>query len=235
MQNIRIKILIVLLFLSFGCTERNSSKTRIIDTDVFTIEVPINWKYRKEQGTDSFVGRITGRGLNLEFDAGGYTSHIMLSEQEYINNSRNWLPDMPYHEEGVIYTSGGVEGTRKMIMEKEGITDTSLVIVKKFPIALKDTIYLQNGEYKAIIEYADTVIYKNVKIPDEIKNHNILIDTIDNYIRKIITPKNGLIGITGIYLKKIQSNFALGIMDENLSLENQKKAVKAFKSIKFKE
>lgn len=94
MQNIGLKILIVLLFLSLGCTERNSSKIRIMDTDVFTIEVPINWKYKKEQGTDSFVGRIAGKGLNLEFDTGGYSSHLILSAQEYINNSRNWGREM---------------------------------------------------------------------------------------------------------------------------------------------
>ncbi|WP_291725917.1 hypothetical protein, partial [Bernardetia sp.] len=114
-------------------------------------------------------------------------------------------------------------------------TDTSLVIVKKFPTPLKDTIFFEEGKYRAVIEYPDTVIYKEVEIPNEITRHDIKIDTVGNYIRKIIQPKYGVRGITGIYLKKIDSDFALAIVDKNLNPNQRNKVVKAFKTIKFKE
>ncbi|WP_291727800.1 hypothetical protein, partial [Bernardetia sp.] len=132
-------VLLTLSILLFGCSKQDNNKIKVLDTGLFTIEVPSGWEYKEKEGIDSFVGEIHGKDIILRFDAGIYTSRLVLSEEEYINDSRNWIPDFPYYEEGVIYTSGGVEGTRKIIMEEKGITDTSLVIVKKFPTPLKDT------------------------------------------------------------------------------------------------
>ncbi|MEM6378853.1 MAG: hypothetical protein AAF705_11585, partial [Bacteroidota bacterium] len=63
---------------------------------------------------------------------------------------------------------------------------------------------------------------------------HIQVDTINGYYRKIIQPKEGSIGMTGIYFKDLNSSFDFNMTGDSLSKENQEKAIAAFKTITIK-
>ncbi|QHT65655.1 hypothetical protein GXP67_02725 [Rhodocytophaga rosea] len=228
-----IPILIVIL----GCNKRTPNETKIIDTDKFEIEVPADWKYKKAQGEDSFVGRIIGNGVDLSFDWSemGYANPLIASEKEFVyERDWEWMPShLPYGKEGVIYTSGNVQGERERIMKEKGINDTLLVRVEPFQIPEKEIIF-QDKQYKVILTYKDTVVQIGIQIPEDVKNHQVQVDTTGIYKRKLIRPREGKIGITGVYFEDLNSTFNFNLAGEVVGLENQEKAINSFKTIKIK-
>ena len=234
----KIKTIISILILLVGCKEPNPNEKKIIDTGGFEIEVPANWKYKKERGIDSFVGRIKSKKVDLYFDWSkmGYANHLLADEKEFIYERKwEWMPlGIPYGEIGVTYTSASnIESERERIMKEKGITDTSLVRVEEIQIP-KEEIIFEEGKYRAILTYKDTSVQVAIEIPEEVRNHEIQIDTIGTYKRKIIRPKNSEKGMTGVYFEDLESDFNFNLVGENLSRENQERAVNAFKTIKIK-
>ena len=236
----KMKIKFTLLFIAalLGRQPTSSNELKIIDTGGFEIEVPANWQYKKRNGFDSFIGSIRGSGVDLDFDmsGGGFANHLIPSENEFIHDQDyKWMPKgIPYSKPGVIYTGrSDVKAARERIMKEKGITDTALVKVEPFQ-SPKVEIIKDGFNYRAVLTYRDTTVNVVIDIPEEIKNHLIEIDTIDNYRRKIIRPRSGKRGMTGIYLEDLSSGFNFNLSDNNLSAENQEKAIMAFKSIKFK-
>ncbi|MGB0523175.1 MAG: hypothetical protein ACPGJS_09450 [Flammeovirgaceae bacterium] len=214
-----------------------TDELKIINTGNFEIEVPANWKYNKAQGVDSFVGSITGEGVNLSFDWSemGYANPLIPTEKEYIyENTYDWMPiNAPYFEAEVVYTSGDVEETRARIMKEKGITDPEKVRVEPFQIPTKE-IDFQNGTYTATLTYKDTAIQVKIDIPARIKKHEIEVDTIGRYRRKLIRPKKGEKGITGVYFKDLNADFNFNLAGNVEGTTNQENAIVAFKTIKIK-
>ena len=147
MKEKTILLLSISILFNIGCAIQNRKK--IINRWMFTIEVPVNWKYKFALGIDSDVGRIVGKGVDLTYD---------------------------YSEMG----------------------------------------------------------YANSLNPDEIEKYEIFIDTIGRYVRKIIHPKEGKRGMTGVYIWDLNSNFDFNISGKNLSRKNQIKAIESFKTIEIK-
>lgn len=226
-------ICVVSLFLS-RCGEPPEYK--IIETPGFIIEVPGNWEYVQENGMDSFVGRIVGDSMSLSFDKSsmGYANHLIESEEEYLESGFWDIGNAPYMKPGVIYTSGDVKGERDRTMKEKGITDTALVLVEKIQKPEREVVK-EDGEYWGILTFKDTSVKLKIQIPEETTQHEITVDTVSSYIRKIIRPKEGYGGMTGIYLEKINSGSNFNLYGYNLSRSNQEKAIRAFKTIKIKE
>lgn len=225
-------IVIILLFL-IGCQELPLNTTRIIDTGGFEIALPAEWKYKKEKGIDSFVGRIIGRELELHFDWSemGYANTLIENEQEFINN---WKPkEFIYMGLCGIYKDRDVLQEKTRLIKEEGKIDTTLFKGNKVE-DLESEIDSKEESFSAILTYKDTLLTVKIEIPEEIKRYDIKIDTIDHYYRKLIRPRMGRSGMTGIYLEDLTSRFNFNLFGENLSLENQERAIKAFKSIKIK-
>lgn len=227
---------IAILIFFTGCKEPNGNEKKIINTGGFEIEVPANWKYKKEKGIDSFVGKIESEDVELHFDWSemGYANHLAPTIEEYLESGEwEWMIPPPYMKQGITYTSGDVIGERNRILKEKGITDTSEVKVEKIQIPKKE-ILLEEGNYKAILTYKDTIQEVNIEIPDKVGKYNFEVDTIAGYYRKIIYPKNGFEGMTGVYFRDLNSNFNFNLVGKNLSIENQQKAIEAFKTIKIK-
>ena len=228
--------LLIIVTLS-SCSLDNQEGIKTIDTGAFEIDVPDSWKYHKEKGDDSFVGRIVGNEIELFFDWSemGYANSLILTEQEYIyEHDYLWMPvNLPYGKDGVIYTTGDIEGVRQQIMREKGIRDPLLVKVEPFQIPMKQVIHSGN-EYAAILTYKDTSIRVAIEIPEEIRNHNIQVDTVGHYICKLITPRKGIDGMTGVYFKDLNSNFNFNIVGSIKRIRDQESALRAFKTIKIK-
>ena len=227
-------LIILIVLVAAGCGDRIPEGYKLIKTDGFEIVIPQGWNYEKGKGIDSFIGKITASGVDLSFDMSdiGFANHLIPTEIEYINEE-DWMPTKhPYMKIGVTYTTDDVEKTRNSIMEEEGIKDSSLVKVEKIYYPDKEILH-QNGNYKAKLTYRDTIVYIDIKIPDEVKQHNFQLDTIGHLFRKIVTPKIDTTGMTGIYIGDLESPFNFNLVGKNLSKENKEEAVKAFLTIKF--
>jgi hypothetical protein len=47
-----------------------------VETNAFSISLPIDWKFNQLQGTDSYVGEFVGDGMKLTFDFGMYSNPL---------------------------------------------------------------------------------------------------------------------------------------------------------------
>lgn len=231
-------IFIPLFFLS--CQESKSSKQgfKIIDLKAFEIEVPEGWEYKKEQGFDSFVGRIIGDSINLSFDYSemGYANSLIMSKEDYFENWKSKSYMNPYLQmtTDTFYTSIDLEKATEKIKQDIGIRDSTKFKVVQIDTSLQQKIIQKGQKYIGVRMYRDTTYQAEINIPEEILNHSFAIDTIGRYRRKIIKPKQGKKGLTGVYFKDLKSDFNFQMSVYDLSLQNQKKAINAFKSIKIK-
>ncbi len=105
----KLNFTIAILIFFTGCNNGNEKK--IINTGKFEIGVPANWKYKKEKGIDSFVGKIESEDVELHFDWSemGYANHLAPTIEEYGEYGEwEWMIPPPYMKQGITYTSGGV-------------------------------------------------------------------------------------------------------------------------------
>ncbi len=79
----------LLLLLMIGCTDTNpKSDKQILDFGAFTIETPNGWTKIKEQGADSYVGRIAiDNDDTLDFDLGWYSNTLNEYEPTILDSS----------------------------------------------------------------------------------------------------------------------------------------------------
>jgi hypothetical protein len=54
----------------------DSNQWQKVDTGAFSVSAPAGWEFHPLQGIDSYVGRISGDGIVLEFDYGDYSNDL---------------------------------------------------------------------------------------------------------------------------------------------------------------
>ena len=221
-----------------ACNERDSNEMRILDTGLFEIQTPSNWTYNEKQGIDSQIGKIKGGSLKLDFDWSemGYANNLIQTKDEFLLSKKNsMIPGpIPYGEEGVTYVlRESIENTRKELIKKYGTNDSTKIKVEELQIPINEVILEKDGYYLAS-KYQDTTTRIKIEIPEEILNHKITYDTLDNYVRKTVESKNADKGTTGIYIMDIESDFNFNLVGYNLSKQNQKTVLEAIKTIKLK-
>ncbi|NBW36190.1 MAG: hypothetical protein EBR30_14450 [Cytophagia bacterium] len=194
----------------------SSSDLQTLDLKYFSIEVPKNWRYIKQQGIDSFVGEIRGPRVKLSFDCSsmGYANNLIQTPEEYIKRQILISYSFLFSKPDVIYTlKESVENVRNAEMKKLNTNDTSLVKVRPY-IRPTSKIYLptkndlvkfKNADYLVDLTHNDSTITVGVALPDDIRKHNIKIDTIGQFVVKTIWPKKTGDGMTGVYYKKIKA------------------------------
>ena len=109
------------------------------------------------------------------------------------------------------------------------------------PATIQDSTIGKGCDYVAKCKHDTTEFDFAVYIPDEIKQLNFTIDTVDNQYRKIVLAKDPLNGTTGIYLRdlngfneSINSYLALSMATSNLTSKQQEIALKIFKTGRHK-
>ncbi|TDO25748.1 hypothetical protein [Sediminibacterium goheungense] len=78
---------------------------------------------------------------------------------------------------------------------------------------------------------------KHLTDPDKFRKNNVSWDTISGYAAKIVYPRKSGIGTTGIYIDSLWSSGPsidrFNLYGENLQPENEKKVLKALRTLKF--
>lgn len=247
-SKLRYQFILILSFLLFCCDSKQTVNEdwKIIETDAFVIKVSNNWRYIEGKGLDSFVGMFVIDSedrkdtLHFDFSESGFANSLIPSQSEYIDEHRwEWEPQEFFIKPGIYYTSGDLQAFKKQIMKEEGITDSLKVRVEPIPRpevkVVQDFPDSTNSSYVAYLTYRDSTVTVRVELPDKIQNHQIMVDTVGYYKRKIILPKeNQKEGMTGIYLKDLTSLLNFQINGSNLPKDVQAQAIEAFESIKIK-
>lgn len=219
---------------------------KVLDLNAFKISVPANWKYIKQQGTDSFIGLLkAGKDtLSFDFSTNGYAGSLLPTEQDYLKKEQ-WKNRSYFYKVGVTYTADfNVKSERERQMKALGTTDSSKVHVEADPSYQTKTevglptsaqkLKFPKADYIAKLTYKDSSIYVPIEIPAAIKMHNIKIDSTDKYVIKTIWPKIPGKGLTGIYFRGRSSHLSFNLAGYNLSQTNQTLALQAFKTIVIK-
>ena len=80
---------LMLVFLMSTCSRKmsNPGEPVQIDAGPFVLTAPVKYKLIKEQGIDSYVGRITNKKIEFFFDYGWYTSKNPQSYYDYVDDN----------------------------------------------------------------------------------------------------------------------------------------------------
>jgi len=80
------KILLAVIMLSFlSCNKLEYSNLKSIDIYDYQLKVPAKFQLIEEQGIDSYVGKLVGEGIEIQFDYGIHTSPSKNLDQDKFN------------------------------------------------------------------------------------------------------------------------------------------------------
>jgi len=214
------KLIFLLAFVLISC---NNNAGIIIGEYLFPF--PKDYYLKREQGTDSDIGKIESKKLTLYFDYGYYTNHLVESPGEYVDKGEwKW------------------EAFRNII-KREGAIDEKMV--KKIVLLgirkikpQRDSIEFPDADIIASCQFDSIKFDYGISFPSEAKMYDFLIDTIQGHYRKIIVAKDPAKGKTGIYLKdiysfnsSINSYLALGMATSGLSKQQQDSLISVFRRV----
>ncbi len=167
----------LLFLLLIGCIDSKlKSNKQTLDFGVFSIETPYGWTKVKEQGTDSYVGRIAIDDTDtLEFDLGWYsnklneydptildsdmiasidTSMVNISEVIFVKNRMKVDPDK-YKKNNVSWDT--IDGRKAKIVfpRQSGIGTTGIYI---------DSLWQQGSDIDRFNLFGDNLKPVNEKL-----------------------------------------------------------------------
>ena len=221
---------------------QKDGKNHLIDFDLFSIILPTEFKYKKIDGIDSFVGEIKNGKATFFFDYGWYSPKPPFDEKKYIEESRkgmdfettqkffNKIDLKPYEDEnGSVNPKEIIKKVKNLTLHK--MTD-SMAILNSFKT---------NCEYYYSFEYEKVEFNIPFCVPKEerekFENYELIIDTIGNYKRTIALWKDKINhNISSVHFEPIFGNskneLSIGIKSDMAFEKNE--LIRIFKSVELK-
>ena len=220
----RLSIAFIFACLISGCTETDQKKEwKPILIGNYWFDFPEDFELVEREGIDSYVGEVKSDDIDFSFDYGIYSNHLGDTPEDYISNG-SWKQYIAYKfmKEGVTYTEISMPEIEVLSMRKANA---------------KDSMTHEHGDYIVQCKHEDSLFDYPLEIPLAIKAMNYQIDTLDGHIyRKIVYSKNPAKGITAIYLKDIKdpdNDFALNLVTDKLSKQQQDTVLKIFSTVRI--
>lgn len=227
MKHILIILISIPLF-SCGQTEKKSDgEWKTIEVGDYLFDFPADFELVTGNGIDSYVGKIEGDSMWFGFDFGHYSDDFEQTPQEYLDKGY-WRHTLPHQfmKVGITY-------------DQTNMPKVDVINIR--PATIQDSTIGKGCDYVAKCKHDTTEFDFAVYIPDEIKQLNFSIDTVDNQYRKIVLAKDPLNGTTGIYIRdlngfneSINGYLALSMATSNLTSKQQEIALKIFKTGRHK-
>ena len=222
----KVNILILLLFLA-SCLSDTAKDTKRIDVTGYKFDFPKDFKLEKGEHIDAVVGQIKGDSFSIAYGASHAIYSLVESPEEFINEGR-WKIDAfsKFTKPGVTYN---IEETRKIkLLQTRQSTSSDK---EKYP----------HADFIATCSL-DTVKFDfGIILPQETRQHEFKVDTINNHYRKVVIAKDPASGETGLYLKDLnkcwdeRNCFALSISADSLSKQQQEKVLQIYSTLQFEE
>lgn len=224
------KILSILaLFLLDSCSSDIGEKVtglNVIEIGSYQFDFPNDFNLVKERGVDSYVGKIIGDSLTIRFDYGYYSNSFVETPNEYITKE-HWKMEMTYQflEEGVTY-------------DNSNYPKVDIIEIKA--VSHNDSVFEKGVDYLAIYKRNEAKFEFQISLPNEIKKYKFKTDTLSGHFRKFVIANDPIEGLTGLYLKDIESynksmnsSLALSISTVAVTKKQQELVMKIFESVKI--
>ncbi|WP_158825661.1 hypothetical protein [Mucilaginibacter lacusdianchii] len=157
-----------------------------MDLGSYLIDFPRGFRLKPERGIDSDVGNFVSKDMTLGYDYGAYSDTLVANTQEYIK--QGWWKDAAI----MMYLN-------KLKYPDVDWVETSVLNVR--PSVKTDSAFAEGCDYIANCAYRKFRFQLPITIPQEIKDHNVIVDTVDHHYRRLVWPKPGKKGITGVYMR----------------------------------
>ncbi len=228
-QQMKQLLTILTTILLFGCAQtenKSDGQWKTFEIGDYLFDFPADYELVTEKGIDSYIGKIKGDSMWFGFNFGYYSTDFEQTSQEYLE-SGFWRMELPYRfmKEGITY-------------DKTNTPKVDVISIR--PSTIQDSIG-KGCDYIAHCKHDNTEFEYPVYIPNEIKQTNYLIDTVNNQYRKIVWAKDPKKGTTGIYLRNLNgfnesrnSYLALSMATSKLTSKQQETALKIFKTGRHK-
>ena len=240
------KYLICLVCLSslFACKRPVARKSalafKIVNLGNFKITIPADWQYRKAQGEAEalILGKITSKNFDLNYSDNliGEANTVLYAKTQLLNRQVNWMRECMYCLPGVTYQLlDSNDHSSAYVLKKRAINSEP---VKVKPNPKTEVKLIKNTEPGAETEFVAKITSGKIKLslpmdaPDKSPLYNIATDTINKYVRQIITTKKGPNGVTGVFFKKTEGYYIFSLTGDNLTAADQQTVLKVFKTIK---
>lgn len=217
-------LLILLIFL-LSCSSETDRKTKRIDVVGYHFDFPKDFNLEKGEHIDAAVGQIKGDSFSIAYGASHTIYPLIKSPEEFISEGR-WKIDAfsRFTKPGVSYN---IEEARKIQLLQT--RQATLLDKEKYP----------NADFIATCS-KDTVNFEfGIVLPQETRQHDFRVDTINHHYRKIVIAKNPTKGETGLYLKDLKkcrnerNCFALSMNAQGLTKEQQEKVLQIYSTVRF--
>jgi len=192
----------------------------------YLVDVPSSFQLIAARGIDSKVGQLKGKGISFSYEYGAYTDTLISTSKEYLDRGR-------WRDEAMM---------RYLDHRKYPIQNFTEVKVTAYrPSVESDSSLAEGCDYVAHCSYADKKFDLPVFIPREIKDYIVTKDTVQHHLRRIVRPKKGTNGLTGVYMRDERGNLfngmnypALRINAMGLNLSQQRLALEIFATLRPK-
>jgi hypothetical protein len=220
-----IKAIVLLIICVFGCGKaRPGWKT--IDMGEYLIDAPEDFNLKYEKGIDSQPGFLKGKDFALFYDYGPYGDTLVMTKQEFLRKGF-------WKDEAIM---------RFLNYKLRTHVDWVKTKVESFrPCTNSDSSFAGGCDLMASCIYLKYRFILPVYIPQEIKNHVVKIDTLDGYYRRLVSPRQGVKGIVGVYMRKAAVDRSPGVLynsivigAQNLNAKQQAVALEIVKRLRAK-
>ena len=218
---------------------------KILDLEKFTIEVPDDWEYQPVQGFDSFIGDFIAPGIKFSFDynPGGYANTLIDTPEEYAERVSHRYSYV-FQKHDVIYTNGDVNALQEEEYKKakanpahkaRKVEKTIVPTRRIYRPTEKDREKHHLADFLVDLTHKDSTVTMVILLPEEIKSHDITVDTVGNYVVKHIAPKQPGHGTAGAFYRSLSSTLTFQIHAKNVPAERLEDALIAIQSIQLRE
>jgi hypothetical protein len=219
---------IITFFLLVSCNSdigKEVTGLNVIEIGSYQFDFPNDFKLVKEKGTDSYVGKIIGDGLTITFDYGYYSNSFAETPNEYLDKE-HWKMEIIYQflEEGVLY-------------DDSNYPKVDILGIRS--VSLNDSTFEKGIDFIATCKHSETTFEFPISLPNEIKKYEFKIDTLSGHFRKLVIANDPFDGLTGLYLKdldsynkSINSSLALSMSTLALTKKQQELVIKIFETVR---
>lgn len=224
----RFWILLILGLLNSCANSERDWKT--IELGRYLLDVPPGFKFKLQNGIDSQGGEITNDTIKLYTDFGYYTDTLFQTPAEYLN--KHWFisdAQVQFEKPGITY-------------DNNTYPKIDVISIRVSTVQDSDKIgFFSGSDYIARCKHENKVFNWPIKLPQDIKQHIVKIDTFKHLYRRLALPVKGTMGETAVYMRDKQSfnnsinnYYGIVIGTDSLSAKQQLLVLKIFKTLRPK-
>jgi hypothetical protein len=214
------------LLISAALTGQSNPKWKPIELGDYVLDFPPDFKLTPANGIDSYVGKIDGDSLHLQFDFGYYSPSFGQTPQEYL-------------KQGFWKTEAGYRFMKRW-RSYSGSNWPKVEVLAVRPAIREDSILGSGCDYVARCKHKNKEFDYAIYLPSETKDYDFVIDSTSNFYRKIVLAKIPQKGATGLYIreltqsnKSVNSYLALSVFATNLTKSQQEIIEKIYKTARL--